>query len=150
MPLKRIVRRREVAVRTVKILAIAAVAVLAGFGFVYTIFQSVFLSYGFTDEAKNIVSIELITYEGDVFNSTVESVKTLAPENEKIGAFVKSITRQQVSVLNLDKRTSQVILFKFSGGKSVNAFVGGSSLGFDFGSLWVKIDGLADYLNAFM
>lgn len=94
---------------------------------------------------KEIVSAELIVYAGDAFSSNIVAGKVIT-DSEVIDNIYSQLNMKKISLYN-PTASSTVLFITFADGSVMDCFVNGDNIGFDYGRVWVKVDGFGNIVD---
>ncbi len=100
--------------------------------------QNNYLSLGLND--KKITKIEYVQYKDEPFRSVIKQKKEITDNDELFNAFVKKANMQDVVLFNNPKYSKETLFIHFSDDTSLNAFLDGNKIGFDYGKVWIRND----------
>lgn len=96
-------------------------------------------------EEKKVLYAEIIVYGGKAFDSNILAGKVIN-DSEIIDIINSQLSMKKICLYN-PKVTSTVLFIYFEDGSTLNCFVNGDRVGFNYGEVWIKIDNFSDIIK---
>ena len=98
--------------------------------------QNNYLALGLND--KKITKIEYVEYKDEPFRSVIKQKKEIIDNDELFNSFIKKANMQDVVLFGNPEYSKETLFIHFSDDTSINAFLDGDKIGFDYGKVWIR------------